>query len=223
MVWLQFVERDEQMSDDLAALDNDIKEQAIKYTGYLKPHMSIIVNMLYNKISKREIATHISPSIITAYDDKIAGLSRCGQEYKETWTAIYTKYKIDKIAHDIHVIFRHRRKVQSNTKERNKEILRQLQNGKTRKEIAKIFNVTVARIAQIVERENYLLALPKHPFELLPIRAQNALKEMGISNAEDTRHIPDYVFLRIPNFGVKSLREMRKAFGEFQEPRNYNY
>ena len=47
----------------------------------------------------------------------------------------------------------------------------------------------------------------------LSARTENVLKKEGLVTVGDVRNKPDREFLRIPNFGRKSLKEVREVFG----------
>lgn len=116
-------------------------------------------------------------------------------------------------------------------KERNKEIVLRIKSGETQIKIAKDFNLSPARIGQIkarAKRDEKIQAthdmvvassnpklvfnpvLFKNILELeLSVRTQNCLTNDMITYIGDLVQKKEWELLRIPNFGMKGIYELK--------------
>ena len=101
-------------------------------------------------------------------------------------------------------------------KERNQQIAKLRQEGRTYSEIAKIFGISLERVAQICRHEEREERLRQNYPEMIKLskRARKAALRMGIHNR---REMKDWLekhknlgLMKLPDVGAKTAAEMEK-------------
>ena len=106
--------------------------------------------------------------------------------------------------------------------ERNVEIFKRLEAGETRHVVAFDFGLTRERVKQIhatikMRERGRLIREERVAADALPelsVKLSNLLRAEGITTISQAREYTDAQFLRIPEFGRKSLNELRAAIGD---------
>jgi hypothetical protein len=104
--------------------------------------------------------------------------------------------------------------LQARAKERREMAYSLRQEGKTYREIGEVLGVSHGRAAQLVKRVERAKAWtesshPRHWTGGLSVRTANGLWNNGCETVEDAARLTDKELLDIPNFGVRSLVELR--------------
>ncbi len=181
-----------------------------EYTGYMRPHLPVILKLLRMRASSTDIVRQlrhmyrVSPS--TALID-------------------YIRRRYDIPARPLGEIVDH--------EQRRQQIAARYRGEKiTLRQLGSEFGISIERVRQIICRAERLEAAQKRgaalfqeamrvedvPLDALNLstRLANCLKSEDCLTVGDAMKLTDQELRRVPNFGVTSLRELRKCLEDVQ-------